>query len=171
MSAPVLFPRVEVLGPLVEKLKAISPTVYLTSRPSAVPGQIKDYIVVRLPNGIRDSADTYQSAKVHVYFFARDRAGEIENAWRLDEMMNALCAMCPIIHERFTADRPVYLRGAADAGFHFTCLQLTLTINKRSLSLPDKLSEGCLSPGEGQEDGLSQGESDEGRPSSGEINP
>ncbi len=134
MSGNKLFPRVEVLGPFVESLKAISPVVYLTSRPSAAPGQPDDFIVVRLPNGIRDSADTYQSAKVHVYLFARDRAGEIENAWRLDEMMNTLCEMCPIIHPRFTIDRPVYLGGGPDVGFHFIRMQLTITINKRNLA-------------------------------------
>ena len=131
------FPRSEVLSPLTDMLKTISPTVFLTSRPSVVAEQLKDYIVLKLPNGLRDRADTYLTGLAHIYLFARDRDGGIENAWKLDRMMNALCALCPIVHPRFTADRPLYLGGSGDAGFHFIRMQISLTINKCDLSTPE----------------------------------
>ncbi len=148
VSASPLYPRIEVLKPLVDLLKSISPNVFTTSRPSSVSEQLGDYIVLKLPNGIRDRADTYQTSIAHVYLFVRDRAGEVENAWRLDEMMNALCAMCPIRHPRFTADRPVYLGGASDAGFHYIRIQLSVTINKRNLAIEDdsELQDGSINP-------------------------
>ena len=131
---PWKFPRAEVLQTIYEAVKPMAEKTFLTTRSSSIAEQIKDYIIVRLPNGIRDNGDTYQTAKVHLYLFARDRAGEIENAFRLEEMQNAVCGLFPFIHKRFTADRPQIIGGNADSGFHYLIIQISITINKKTIN-------------------------------------
>ena len=87
---PILFPRLEVLKGLSDALEVVSPNRFITSRPSVIGEQIDDFVVIRNSTGIRDRGDTYQTAKVLIHIFARDRAGEIENAWRLQQMQDAL---------------------------------------------------------------------------------
>lgn len=130
---PILFPRLEVLQGLFEALEKVSSTRFITSRPSVIGEQIDDFVVIRNSTGIRDRGDTYQTAKVMIHLFVRDRPGEIENAWRLQQMQDALCSLCPLKHPRFTADDPNYISSGADSGFHYVIYQLSLTINKKQL--------------------------------------
>lgn len=123
-------PRLDVLQGLYNLLSPIAEKVFLTTRPSAVAEQVKDYIVLRMNNGLRDRADTYQSGIAHVTLFARDKAGEIENTFRLQKMIDAFLALIPIRESLFTADRPRQVGGGGDSGFHYVTFQISVTVNK-----------------------------------------
>lgn len=121
--------------PLVDK-------VFITSRPPVEQSNPKTFIVIRLSSGVRDRADTYQTARVTVHIFVRDKAGNIEDAVTLDSITNAVCDLMPVVRSRFTAWNPNLLSSGQDAGFHYHILQLSLTINKKTLSgikIPDNL--------------------------------
>ncbi|MCM1295396.1 MAG: hypothetical protein NC311_07615 [Muribaculaceae bacterium] len=123
-------PRMSVLQGLHTLLSPIAEKVFLTTRPSAVSEQMKDYIVLRMNNGLRDRADTYQTGIAHVTLFARDKSGEIENTFRLQQMMDAFLALIPIKQGLFTADRPRQVGGGGDSGFHYVTFQISVTVNK-----------------------------------------
>lgn len=130
------FPRMQMLQDLTEDFADVAEKCFVTSRPATVPEQLQSYAVIRNSSGIRDRGDTYQTAKLSVYLFARDRKGQsgnIENSWRLEQMQSALCAKCPIIHDRFTASNPNIIGSGSDAGFHYLVIQLSITINKKTL--------------------------------------
>lgn len=123
----------EITQSLYEAFEGLADKVYLTTRPSVVRENIDSFIVIRLSSGIRDRGDTYQTAKPLVHIFVRDKAGEIENAPKLDEIAFRLCKMMPLVTPRATAYDPNFIASGADAGFHYQIYQLSLTINKRDI--------------------------------------
>lgn len=131
---PITFPRNELLKDLDEVLSAVCEKRFIDSRPSVVSEHVAEYIIIRNATGIRDQGDTYQTARLNLQLFVRDRAGEVENSYRLDQMLNAISALCPIVRPRFTADYPNPIGVGADSGFHYITLQLSVVINKRILT-------------------------------------
>lgn len=118
---------------LYNTFKSLVDKIYLTSRPAVNPSNPKSYIVVRLSSGIRDRGDTYQTARALIHIFVRDKEGGIEDAVMLDGITNEICDMMPLIEPRFTAFNPNLLSSGEDSGFHYHILQLSLTINKKTL--------------------------------------
>lgn len=120
---------------LYNALKPLVDEVFTTSRPKVDGNEPNSYIVIRLSSGIRDRGDTYQTAKALVHIFVRDKEGGIENAVLLDEITNEICDICPLIEPRFTAWNPNLISSGEDMGFHYHILQLSLSINKKLLSI------------------------------------
>lgn len=118
---------------LYNALSGLVDEVFITSRPKVDGKNPKTYIVIRNSSGIRDQGDTYQTAKVLIHIFVRDKEGGIEDAVLIDKITNDICDLCPIITPRFTAWNPNLLASGEDLGFHYHILQLSLTINKKSL--------------------------------------
>ena len=118
---------------LYNALKPLADGIFLTSRPKVDANTPKSFIVIRLSSGIRDRGDTYQTARVLIHIFVRDKAGGIEDAVLLDTITNDICDMMPLIEPRFTAFNPNLLSSGEDSGFHYHILQLSLTINKKTL--------------------------------------
>lgn len=135
---------------LYNAFKDLVDKIYLTSRPAVNPSDPKSYIVIRLSSGIRDRGDTYQTARATVHIFVRDREGGIENAVLLDRITNRICDMMPLIEPRFTAFNPNMLSSGEDSGFHYHILQLSLTINKKTLKTKPPVEEE-ETPTEGEE--------------------
>lgn len=126
----------DVLEGMYGILSAIIPTVYVTSRPSAAGDKSKEYAVIRMSNGERDRGDTYNTARLLISLYVRDKEGEIENNGRLRELKDKIFSLCPITMPRFSADRPNIIGAGADTGFHYRVIQLSITINKKTLKHP-----------------------------------
>lgn len=124
-------PRLDVLRGLCSLLSPIAEKVFITTRPSVVSEKVKDYIVLRMNNGLRDRADTYQTGIAHITLFARDKSGEIENTFRLQQMIDAFLGLVPINDTVFTADRPRQVGGGGDSGFHYVTFQISVTVKKK----------------------------------------
>ena len=118
---------------LYNALKPLADKCYLTSRPKVDNDNPKSFIVIRMSSGIRDRGDTYQTARVLVHVFVRDKEGGIEDAVLLDTITHDICDLMPFIRPRFTAFNPNLLSSGEDMGFHYHILQLSLTINKKTL--------------------------------------
>lgn len=123
-------PRLDVLQGLYNLLSPIAEKVFITTRPSVVSEKVKDYIVLRMNNGLRDRGDTYLTGIAHVSLFARDKNGEIENTFRLQQMIDAFLTLVPVRNQVFTADRPRQVGGGGDSGFHYVTFQIPVTVNK-----------------------------------------
>ena len=129
------FPRLTVLQGIYEDLAPICATRFITSRPASVPERVKEYVVIRNATGMRDRGDTYQSAKILLHVFVRDRdseSGKIENTYRLEQLQSQICDLFPVRHPRFTASNPNIIGGGEDAGFHYLIIQLSIIVNKKS---------------------------------------
>lgn len=118
---------------LYNALLPLADEVFLTSRPKVDGNAPKSYIVIRLSSGIRDRGDTYQTAKALIHIFVRDKEGGVEDAVLIDSITNRVCDLCPILNPRFIAWEPNLIASGEDLGFHYHILQLSLTINKKSL--------------------------------------
>lgn len=140
----IVYPRMEVLQSLYELAADITPNRFITTRPNAVGEQMEEFLLIRLPQPMRDQGDTYQSTYGQINVFVRDIQGVdmdgnavsgLENTFRLEEMQSAVMALFPIVAERFSAIDPILLNGGADGtGFHSLIIQFSITINKKPIN-------------------------------------
>ena len=125
----------EVLQSLYELTADITPNRFITTRPNAVGEQMEEFLLIRIPQPMRDQGDTYQSTYGQINVFVRDLQGGLENTFRLEELQQAVMALFPIVAERFSAIDPILLNGGADgAGFHSLIIQFSITINKKPIN-------------------------------------
>lgn len=125
------FPRLELLQALNDLVMDISPNVFISTRPSAVSESMEDFIILRLPQGIRQPADTYQLTTGQIVVFARDIESDLENTIRLEEMQKAVVELFPIRDNRFLATQPILLYGGTDGlGFHSLIIQFNIRVHK-----------------------------------------
>lgn len=138
------FPRFEILRQLDALTADITPNRFITTRPNAVGEQMEEFLLIRLPQPMRDQGDTYQSTYGQINVFVRDIQTEdsfgvtvsgIENTFRLEELQQAVIELFPIVSERFSAIDPILLNSGADgAGFHSLIIQFSITINKKPIN-------------------------------------
>ena len=126
-----VFPRMEVLQSLYELTAGITPNRFITTRPSSTDKSMQEFLLIRLPQGIRDRGDTYQSARAQIAVFVRDVQGGLENTLRLEEIQQSVMELFPIVTELFHGKSPMLLDGGTDgAGFHSVIIQFSITIIK-----------------------------------------
>lgn len=138
--AKIIYPRMEVLQSLYELTVSISENRFITTRPNAVGEGMRDFLLIRLSQAIRDEGDTYQSTTGQVIVFVRDIEGTdadgnaisgIENTFQLEAMQSAVMDLFPIVEKRYSAIDPILLPGGSDgAGFHSLIIQFSITTNK-----------------------------------------
>ena len=127
-----VFPRMEVLQSLYELTADITPNRFITTRPPTAPEHMQDFLLIRLPQGIRDRGDTYQNARGQIVVFVRDVQGGLENTLRLEEIQQSVMELFPIVTERLHGKVPILLDGGTDgAGFHSLIIQFSITILKQ----------------------------------------
>lgn len=87
----------EVLQSLYELTADITPNRFITTRPNAVGEQMQDFLVIRLPQPIRDEGDTYQSTTGQIIPFVKDIQNGMENTFRLEQMQSSVMGLFPIV--------------------------------------------------------------------------
>ena len=128
--AKIQFKRFDILKELDSLTAGISDSRFVQTRPNAVGEQMKDFLLLRLPQAMRDSGDTYQTTYGQIVIFVRDVNG-MENTFRLEQMQKQVVEQFPIVNELFHAKNPVLLASASDgAGFHSLTIQFNITILK-----------------------------------------
>lgn len=121
----------EVLQSLYGLTADISENRFITTRPPSAPEHMQDFLLIRLPQGIRDRGDTYQKAWAQIAVFVRDVQGGLENTLRLDEIQQSVMDLFPIVTELFHGKNPILLDGGTDgAGFHSVIIHFSITILK-----------------------------------------
>lgn len=127
----IQFPRMEVLQSLYNLTADITPNRFITTRPNAVGEQMKEFLLICLPQTIYDRGDTYQSTKGQIVIFARDIQGGLENTLILEKMQASVMDLFPIITDKYHGKIPLLLPGGTDgAGFHSIIIQFNITILK-----------------------------------------
>lgn len=124
----------EIMEELYNSFEGLADRIFVTSRPSVLDGNLKSFIVIRNSSGTRDRGDTYQTAKYLIHIFVRDKEGGIEDSVELDKITNSICDMMPFISDKFSAGDPNFLSSGSDSGFHYHIIQLSLTINKKTIN-------------------------------------
>lgn len=121
----------EVLQSLYELTADITPNRFITTRPSSTDKSMQEFLLIRLPQGVRDRGDTYQSARAQIAVFVRDVQGGLENTLMLEEIQQSVMNLFPIVTEGFHGKSPILLDGGTDgAGFHSLIIQFSITILK-----------------------------------------
>lgn len=124
-------PRLAILRRLSELTANVSAYRYVADRPTAVPEPMADFLILRLPQAMRQPGDTYSLTTGQVVLFARDLYGGLENTSRLEEMLRATTELFPIRDSLFLATRPVLLPGGTDgAGFHSVIIQFGIRVHR-----------------------------------------
>lgn len=125
------FPRLDILQSLYDLTADITPNRFVSTRPSAIDGEMNEFLLVRLPQQFYTPGDTYQFTTGQITIFARDIQGGLENTQLLEQMQSAVCAKFPIRTETFFASRPNLLYGGTDgAGFHSLIIQFNIRVYK-----------------------------------------
>ena len=128
--AKIQFKRFDILKELDSLTAGISDSRFVQTRPNAVGEQMKDFLLLRLPQAMRDRGDTYQTTYGQIVIFVRDVNG-MENTFRLEQMQKQVVEQFPIVNELFHAKNLVLLASASDgAGFHSLTIQFNITILK-----------------------------------------
>lgn len=126
--ARTTFRRKDILKAMTEIFGSVSSNVFVNTRPSATDDAMKDFIVVSLPNGMRDY-HAYQDAYCTIEVFARNRKGGIEATDVLDTMQQAVTDKLPVSNELFSITEPRLLPGGDDRmGFHCLIIQAKMII-------------------------------------------
>lgn len=132
----IQFHRMEVLKSLYDLTAAITPNRFISSRPPATGEPMDDFLLIRLPQTIRDRGDTYQSTWGQIAVFAKDVQEAFENTLRLEQMQAAVMDLFPIVTECYHAKLPRLLPGGTDGtGFHSLIIQFKITIFKTSKTI------------------------------------
>ncbi len=127
----IQFPRMAVLQSLYELTAEITPNRFITTRPNAVGEQMKEFLLIRLPQGIRQPGDTYQLTSAQIAVFVRDIQGGLENTLKLQQMQESVTALFPLNTPLYLASKPILLAGGTDgAGFHSLIIQFSVRIHK-----------------------------------------
>ena len=121
-----------ILADVCARLKdALGVEVYAGSRPAAVERARNAFAVASLGGGITDGGDTYQSSRLLVSLFARDRQGGIEDTPALGALVRRCAGLFPLSCELYVAqDVRMLYSGADTLGFHDASLQVALIIRK-----------------------------------------
>lgn len=137
-----LYPRMDVLQSLYELTADITPNRFITTRPNAVGEQMKEFLLIRLPQRIARPGDTYQLTTGQIAVFVRDIQGGLENTLLLESMQDSICALFPVRTDLYLATHPLLLPGGSDgAGFHSLIIQFNIRIHKDfDIHSPEKLT-------------------------------
>lgn len=121
------------LKSLYDSAKSISDKVFVANRPSAVPNQMKEFIVVALPEQIKPmvygggfgNVETYCTIEAYV----RLKKSGAEDVDKMEAIINKITSLFPISNEVMTASRPsVMLRGSDGLGFSAALIRAAITI-------------------------------------------
>jgi len=125
------YKRKEVMMALEGKASAASGHVFRNNRPTAkATERMKDFVVVRLPQGIDPYADTHNIAYVQFVCFTKDRQEGIEDIEKTESMIEAITAQIPFDDALMSCNqKPSVLNTTSDGmGFHSTIIQTKIVI-------------------------------------------
>ena len=119
----------EILEDTCDIIKRVSVHVYPEHRPTATPKQMKDLVVVSIPSSISDK-HVCQKSIIRIELIARNLSTGVAYTKRLQEMLNTLVELFPIVRKRFSITSP-YLALKGDDGLGFTVwnVQAKLIVN------------------------------------------
>ena len=115
---------------LATKMIGVSGNIFST-RPSSTAASMEDFIVVEIPNAIRDNLGVgYTTARVTCFAKELSKNGNlIENLDKLESMQDAVYAKLPITDTICLIDNPIPIKLGRDAtGFHALAINLTVII-------------------------------------------
>lgn len=128
--AQIQYKRFNILKELDAITASISDNRFVQTRPNAVGEQMQDFLLLRLPQAMRDRGDTYQTTYGQIAIFVRDING-MENTYRLEQMQEQVMNLFPIVNDLFHGKNPIMLASTSDgAGFHSLIIQFNITILK-----------------------------------------
>ena len=104
----IAYPRFDILRTLDELCANICPNRFVTTRPNAVGEQMQEFLLLRLPQPMRDQGDTYQTTYGQIVVFVRDVQG-MENTYRLEQLQSQGRWLFPICSDLCHGKRPLLL--------------------------------------------------------------
>lgn len=121
--------RKEVLEELYNKAKTVCENVFVTTRPTAT-AQMKSFIVVRLPQGFRPTADTHNLVTIQLLCYVRDKQDGVEDVKTEETLVDGILNLFPyrsqLLH---CGNTPLILEAKSDGmGFHSTIIQLKAVV-------------------------------------------
>lgn len=86
-------------------LQSASAHVFTPNRPNSIHPRMDDFIVVSLPDVIKDRGAVQQST-IDIELFARNKAGGLQDVPHLDKMLSSVLELFPFVYGRFSLTRP-----------------------------------------------------------------
>lgn len=119
----------EILKEVCQRMGDITGTVFPDHRPSAKNEQMKEMIVVSVPQELLDE-NAWQRGVLRIELMVKDQSNGYTDMNRLNAMLNVAIGKFPIVTDRFSATRPrLLLKGSDGLGFTVWLIQAKLIIN------------------------------------------
>lgn len=127
-------------------VKPLTSNVFVENRPRAASEQIEDMIVVSLPYRIYDN-NAYQKSSIRFEIIVKERQGGIPRVDKLQEILDGLTSMFPIVRERYSCFDPfLALKGSDGVGWTIWNVQARLRVNTTD-RYPGLFEEGSKKEG------------------------
>ena len=118
----------EILQDVIGKMSSICDNVYPENRP-LVSESLDEMLVVSFPIEFDDNR-VCQNSDIRFELIVRNRYNGIPNVEKLQDMLNQLVSMFPIIGERYVLSRPyMALKGEDESGFTIWVVQADIRVN------------------------------------------
>lgn len=130
---PIKYYIMEVLSSVYDQIKkTVDTQIFIDNRPTAIPDQMNDFIVISLPHGLQ-SQGVLQDGILEIEIIVRHRKTNTQpNLPRLQSISDRITSMFPMSSGdwRWCATRPVIsIRGNDNAGFSIWNIRANIVVN------------------------------------------
>ena len=117
-----------ILDGVIKRIKPICKNVYL-KRPSALPNQVKEMVVVSLPANFDDKY-VCQTSTLRIEIITKNKGGDVPNIHGCEKLSNSITSLFPIVDPRYSITKPiVVLKGSDTLGFTIWAIQAKIMVN------------------------------------------
>lgn len=119
----------EILKEVCQRMGDITGAVFPDHRPSAKNEQMKEMVIISIPQELSDE-NAWQRGALRIELAVKDKTNGYADINRLNVLLDAAIRKFPIVTDRFSATRPrLLLKGADGLGFTVWLLQAKLIVN------------------------------------------
>lgn len=124
-----IYKRKEVLAALRGMVLPVCADVHTSSR-ETVKTSSNQFVIIKLPQGIRPYADTHNTAYVQFQLFAKDISNGVESVDRMESLIDGISSLIPFDTELMSCnEKPILTGSVSDGmGYHSSILQTKILI-------------------------------------------
>ena len=126
-----IYKRRDVLLELREMILPICSDIHTSNR-ETVKTTKKQFVIIKMPQGISPYADTHNTAYVQIHLFVKDISNGIESVEKMESLVEQVSSLFPFSSDLMSCNEtPLLLESKSDGmGYHSSVLQFRITIKR-----------------------------------------
>lgn len=123
------YKRKDVLSALRAMIVPICADVHTSNR-ETVKTTSKQFVIIKLPQGIEPYADTHNVCYVQFHLFVKDISNGVESIERMENLIDSVSALFPFNTDLMSCnEKPLLLASKSDGmGYHSSVMQFKIII-------------------------------------------